>query len=496
MKDILLRMISDEWDRGRAASLMQSYMDVEDLEGRVLNAIKEYGCDLTVLGNYGNSAPGVEPVTSGHWDDIAYDSLSDTTTFTDFSATFPPQAVNWWLQPDAARSTYLEILSISGSTVTVAGDATGLAHGLIPQPGPPPLPDIIGTFYTIVWPAGVDPASGTLAHNDPCEPIGRLLFAGYYYMPPVAGTMIQPPGGGTGTHGAQPGGNHHGDYYCWNRVYAQKNGVWTTPDPAASPASDETFKMPESLSGQFPWSNLRNYGANTPIGVRDPAGLLTATETSSAGQDPWKAEGYHKRFKFKDTPNTILIQHVIRTHMFGCKGEKYWRKIVIYEYAEWFLTDARGDTVEDTHSLYTSYNDVQNLINATCPQCAPCTEPHYTGSNKFEIQTGTLSPGAQVPGANFGYLSSWIDQVGTKHDSTRIVKTRCPNDTKWLTTEVTFPVLDSGSPTNGLGTGTFTKGKTFSVADEFIDVQYGPPPAGSRTRYDVKSGSYSEHGYK
>ncbi len=41
------------------AGLMQSYMDVEDLEGRVLNAIKEYGCDLTVLGNYGNSAPGV-----------------------------------------------------------------------------------------------------------------------------------------------------------------------------------------------------------------------------------------------------------------------------------------------------------------------------------------------------------------------------------------------------------------------------------------------------
>src|SRR5690606_28194000 len=120
-------------------------MDVEDLEGRVLNAITEYGCDLTVLGNYGNSAPGAEPVTSGHWDDIAYDSLTDTTTFTDFSATFPPQAVNWWLQPDAARSTYLEILSISASTVTVAGDATGLAHGLIPQPGPPPLPDIIGS---------------------------------------------------------------------------------------------------------------------------------------------------------------------------------------------------------------------------------------------------------------------------------------------------------------------------------------------------------------
>ncbi len=38
------------------AGLMQSYMDVEDLEGRVLNAIKEYGCDLTVLGNYGNVA--------------------------------------------------------------------------------------------------------------------------------------------------------------------------------------------------------------------------------------------------------------------------------------------------------------------------------------------------------------------------------------------------------------------------------------------------------
>lgn len=28
------------------AGLMQSYMDVEDLDGRVLNAIREYGCDL------------------------------------------------------------------------------------------------------------------------------------------------------------------------------------------------------------------------------------------------------------------------------------------------------------------------------------------------------------------------------------------------------------------------------------------------------------------
>lgn len=242
---------------GYDALLKQSYMDVEDLEGRVLNAIKEYGCDLTVLGNYGNSAPGTEPVTSGHWDDIAYDSLTDTTTFTDFSATFPPQAANWWLQPDAARSTYLEIVSISASQVVVEGDATGLAHGLIPQPGPPPLPDIIGTFYTIVWPAGVDPATGTLAHNNPCEPISRLLFAGYYYMPPVAGTKIAPDGTtGTTTYGQQPGGNHHGDYYCWNRVYAQKNGVWTTTDPAVTP-----------------WTNLGEYVRANPICRSDPNGL-------------------------------------------------------------------------------------------------------------------------------------------------------------------------------------------------------------------------------
>src|SRR5690606_12513870 len=139
---------------GYDALLKQSYMDVEDLEGRVLNAITEYTCDLTILGNHGNSAPGIEPVTSGHWDDISYDSQTDTTTFTDFSATFPPHAVNLWLQPDADCSTYLEILSISASTVTVAGDAEGLAHGLIPQPGLPPQPDSIGLIHTIVWPDG------------------------------------------------------------------------------------------------------------------------------------------------------------------------------------------------------------------------------------------------------------------------------------------------------------------------------------------------------
>jgi RHS repeat-associated protein len=139
----------------------------------------------------------------------------------------------------------------------VEGDATGLAHGLFPQPGPPPLPDLIGTFYTIVWPAGVDPATGTLAHNNPCEPTSRLLFAGYYYMPPVAGTMVQPPAGGTGPHGQQPGGNHHGDYYCWNRVYAQKNGVWTTPDPGVSQHA-----------------NLLDFVSGNPLNRADPSGLV------------------------------------------------------------------------------------------------------------------------------------------------------------------------------------------------------------------------------
>jgi len=48
---------------GYDALLKQSYIDVEDLEGRVLNAIKEYGCDLTTLGNYGNSAPAPSAAT-------------------------------------------------------------------------------------------------------------------------------------------------------------------------------------------------------------------------------------------------------------------------------------------------------------------------------------------------------------------------------------------------------------------------------------------------
>ena len=241
-------------DVGFDGGLNQSYMDVEDLEGRVLDAIKEIGCDLTILCNYGNVAPPTEPVTSGHWDEVTYDSLTDTTTFKDNSGTFPAHAIDWWVQPDAGRSTYLDIVTISASEIVVAGDATGLAHGLIQQPLPDP--DIIGTFYTIVWPVGVDPATGTLAHDDPCNPASRLLFAGYYYMPPVAGTTVPPSGGSPGVYGKQPGGNFAGDYYCWNRRYDSSIGRWTSPDPASSP-----------------YWNLLDYVGAQPLSERDTTGL-------------------------------------------------------------------------------------------------------------------------------------------------------------------------------------------------------------------------------
>lgn len=60
------------------------------------------------------------------------------------------------------------------------------------------------------------------------------------------------------THGAQPGGNHTGDYNCWNRIYNPHTGRWTTPDPAASP-----------------WWNLWDYVGNKPASRADPTGLKT-----------------------------------------------------------------------------------------------------------------------------------------------------------------------------------------------------------------------------
>lgn len=217
-------------------------------------AILEIGCDVTILANYGSVAPPTEPVTSGHWDDVVYDSLTDTTTFTDAGTPFPVGAINWWLQPDAARSTYLDIISAGTGQIVVAGNATQLAHGLIPQL---PLDPILGTFYCIVWPVGVDPATGTLAHADPCNPASRLLFAGYYYMPPVAGTTVPPSGGSPGVYGKQTGDNYGGDYYCVNRIFDPGSGRWTTPDPAASPSS-----------------NLQDYVGSNPIQGTDPSGLF------------------------------------------------------------------------------------------------------------------------------------------------------------------------------------------------------------------------------
>jgi len=147
-------------DYGHDLALNQDYLIVEDLEGHVVEAIKEIGCDVTILANYGQVVPVTEPVTHGHWDDVSYDSMTDTTTFTDLGQSYPPAAVDWWLQPDAAVSVYLDILQIGTGTVIVAGNATGMGHGMVPRPM---LPDAIGNFYTIVWPVGVVPFAEMLA---------------------------------------------------------------------------------------------------------------------------------------------------------------------------------------------------------------------------------------------------------------------------------------------------------------------------------------------
>ncbi|MCC6464939.1 MAG: hypothetical protein IT463_06310, partial [Planctomycetes bacterium] len=150
--------------------------------------------------------------------------------------------LGWTLVPNVAKPCALTITSSGSGTVTVAGDATGLAAA--------------GDVFRIVPPAGVSLSTGALAKaldsgaNTFDDPGCMWLWSGYRYVPPQAGHSIS----GT-TYGAQPGGNFLGQYYCWNRVYDVLTARWTTPDPAASP-----------------WTNLNGYVGN-PIQQTDPSGL-------------------------------------------------------------------------------------------------------------------------------------------------------------------------------------------------------------------------------
>ncbi|HRJ79637.1 MAG TPA: hypothetical protein PLF37_14145, partial [Planctomycetota bacterium] len=158
--------------------------------------------------------------THGTWTS-APSFASSQTTFTDVDADdngggFASWMVGALLVPDVNIGAPLLITGATATTLTVAGDARGVAAN--------------GTRYIVYAAPFVNPTHGAW-QTDVHKGGTRYLWAGYRYQPPQMGFWVDPPGAaGLGVYGASTGSNRLGQYYCWNRTYDINTGRDTTPD--------------------------------------------------------------------------------------------------------------------------------------------------------------------------------------------------------------------------------------------------------------------------
>ncbi|GIK53094.1 MAG: hypothetical protein BroJett014_20670 [Planctomycetota bacterium] len=185
--------------------------------------------------------------TQGTWTS-APSFASSQTTFTDVDADdngggFASWMIGAMLVPDVNIGAPLIITGATATTLTVAGDARGVASS--------------GSQYIVYAAPFVNPTHGAW-QTDPHKGGTRYLWAGYRYQPPQMGFWVDPPGAaGLGVYGASTGTNRLGQYYCWNRLYDVNLGRWTTPDPLAQ------------------YDNLQIYINGKPAGQIDATGLKT-----------------------------------------------------------------------------------------------------------------------------------------------------------------------------------------------------------------------------
>jgi RHS repeat-associated protein len=182
------------------------------------------------------------------------DPSDDTTVFADTGADFQEHMVGWLISPKVEDFDYIEIIASTATTITVKGNAQYLAAA--------------DDRYWLFAPPHVVPSTGTIDPDALCTS-SKWLWAGYEYIPPMAGFYVDPEGAPSlGTYGAQSGNNKAGSYYCWNRTYDTSTGSWTTPDPAASP-----------------WSYLLEYADNNPVMLDDPTGLQGSTDKTVSSKE-------------------------------------------------------------------------------------------------------------------------------------------------------------------------------------------------------------------
>jgi len=228
---------------------------IADALGAVADALYSGGEKLSdfVVFAFNDSKQANSPTyqTQGTWTSPPSNTGGSTgsTTFTDIEADdngggFASWMIGALLVPDVNIGAPLIITGTTATTLTVAGDARGVAAN--------------GTRY-IVYAAPFTDAQYGVWHTDAHKAGSRYLWAGYRYQPPQLGFRVDPPGAPTlGTYGAATGTNKLGQYYAWNRIYDINTGRWTTPDPAATP-----------------WWNLFDATENRPTRSTDPKGLGT-----------------------------------------------------------------------------------------------------------------------------------------------------------------------------------------------------------------------------
>ncbi len=191
-------------DRYRTATVLSNgaaSIVVTDPLGRIFSGLQGHGF---VVFDFREAAFAG---TGGNW---SADGVfaSGETAFTQLGQGFLA-ASGWLLAPNAERGGVLPVHSADGSTLTIEGNANGLAHS--------------GDRYRLYAPVGVSPKTAAMELN-PLQEGTRCFYGTTRYEGPLAGFFD-----GLVVQDAQPGSARQGGYLLWGRLFDVNWGRFREP---------------------------------------------------------------------------------------------------------------------------------------------------------------------------------------------------------------------------------------------------------------------------